>query len=230
MDGPDTIRYRTCAAGPTGNEPVSYLLNRELGDEKIYLENFDQVFPRAYYYTEYDILINERNPVYRYSSVPINFSQWNAGAFSQDDPFTQLPTSRSKFYSNRTAAISFPPPDNSVGYSYLAPATGTVIYVDTAVGVCCARQYRLKAPYEQSKIDAAYLGYEHNFHLVKINSTQQGGSWNYILYTITGQEVNSGTWPVNDEGRYYLQKPAGRGVYLLRLINVTEETTLKILN
>jgi hypothetical protein len=223
----DVIRYRTCGL-VTGADEISFILNREFGDETIYLENLEQVFPEAVYYTEYDIYVNERNPGYQYPSFN-DFNHRDLATFSKDEPYTQVPCS-TWFISDQTAATSFPPPDQSPGYVYNSPVTGISRYTDTAMFICCNNQLRLRSPQKtKANLQTDYLGKEQGYHMVRLTGATVG-IIEFRLFDMNGRLLREGRWGASEAGIYQLASPEVSGIYVLQTISGGKASTLKIVN
>lgn len=221
----DTLRLRSC--NEIEPRPIAFLLNREVGDESLYLENFEQVFPKATYKIEYDIFINQRNPAYQYP-IGSDPDRHNSAAYSDDRPFTQHP-STSKFISDETGANALPHPGQSQGWNYNAPYTGIWSYHDEAVLICCNEQYqsRIKRNTQQN---INYQGLINDYHLVKIENLAVGTQIDYQLISLEGKIIQSGQWFGTTEGIYRFKKPANKGIFLLRTQSQNQQSNLKFLN
>lgn len=217
-------RLRSCET------PFAYLINREIGEETIYLNNFNQIFPTSFYSSEYDILVNNFNPVYQYPSIPpAPFP--NKGAFSKEAYFFQYP-SFTKFYCNTTGALSFAPPNNSPGFDYAAPQTGSHTPYNQSVIPCCpqsriGRNFEIKQDVNNT---FEYLGSNQSSHFFKLVD-DQSEQFEYRLYDIQGREIMKGIWSFNPENEYFIEKPYVKGVFILRVLNHKAELrTTKLLN
>jgi len=210
--------------------PFSYLINREIGEETIYLDNFNQVFPSAFYSSEYDILINNFNPVYQYPSIP-SAPFPNRGAFSKEAFYFQYP-SFTEFYCNSTGALSFTPPNNSPGFDYAAPQTGSHIPYNQAVIPCCPqpRIGRILDDKNSESYAFEYLGFNQSSHFFKLID-ESSEHFEYHLFDVSGREVLSGIWSFNPENKYAIDKPNAKAVFILKVLSQKKEVnTMKILN
>ncbi len=224
-----TVRLRTC--GDQANRPISYLLNREIGDEKLFLENFDMVFPKSNFFPEYDLFINERNPAYRYSSF-INIPTRNRAAFSDDEPFLQYFSNTAEFYSDQTAALAFSPPDFSQGFIYNAPVTGIWNHTDKILAICCGNgNLRLKNIQSEVVNNDTWLGYDLGKHSVKLeNFIDKTQSLNFQLFNMNGKKLQEGIWTYHENQVYTFNAPSSGGIYLLKVFSTQKQSLIKIFN
>ena len=227
----DPIYYRTCELEEEGRIN-SRLINREMGDEKIYLENLTQVFPEAHYRTEFDIYINERNPAYQYPNF-IDFNKREPGAFSRDNDFL-LYENMAKFYSDTTQARSFNPPFQSQGFVYNPPKTGIWSHHDVPFYICCKSFFRKKLIDEKANgiLDAYWLEEKDQRKWLSVQAPNSINDYiKYSLFDMQGRLIQAGEWKVKEESnRYSIQKPSNSGLYLLNLKIGQLSKTLKMIN
>jgi hypothetical protein len=136
---------QTCLSQPT--QVGSYLLNREMGDDSLYLENRTEFFP-GMIEAEQQLLINYRNPYYNYESQlspiyqfnkntydPLSYMTSREGAvvFSKQRPYTLAGSQPAKFRSN--SAVNINPADPLFGQFNIYPGNMTI----------CCRDYSRKA-------------------------------------------------------------------------------------
>lgn len=224
----DPILYRTCE--DAGYVRYSYLLNREIGDEKLYLENWNQAFPFARYRTEYDVYINERNPAYNYPNF-FDIDKNENGAFSKEDPFTFETTA--EFVSDQTAAQSFTGRDNSPGFVYNPPIMQNWADVAVPQFICCSPDpdQRKKFIQREENTEEFYLASANqegfNFYIL-LNKNSELSIY-YELINMQGQKLAKGLWHVNSSHLYMLTNKQKSGIYLLRIRQGKETRTLKII-
>lgn len=229
----DTIFFRTCSN--EGYNRVSYLLNREIGDEQLYLENFDQAFPFAKYRSEIDIFVNVRNPAYNYPSFK-DFFQNEPGAFSDDKPFTAEAPAQVEFVSDESYAQTFTGRDYSDGFLYNNPQADDWMYTLAQLYICCSPDPNLRKrnieAIESPKLLNAYFTHRigNNQYLQVESKEPTNQQVNYTLYDINGRILNNGRWIWNDAGEYNFNSPTLKGIYLLRIRIENKVTTLKHIN
>ncbi len=117
-----------------GGSIYGHWLNREIGDEVLYLDNFEAAWNSTY--ESYDwLIVNGANPAYNGGTLD--------GIYSRSDPFTHaaaIPPLHSTFSCDAT--IHFPPPTYHYSVSGLPPSEYTIIQTN---GFNCCNQYRFAA-------------------------------------------------------------------------------------
>ncbi len=227
----DPILYRTCELAGY-NDKFSYLLNREIGDEKLYLENLDQIFPFARYRAEIDVLVNERNPAYNYPTFK-DINKNEPGAFSDDSPFT---TEQSvEFVSDHPYAHGFTGRDFSDGFIYNSPQAQNWNYITTPFPICCnpiVPRRRNPIPTNKEKDVNAYWTYKNGQRqYLQIETIEPKNKViTFELYDINGRQIQKNNWSWNPSDEYTITIPNKIGMYLLRMTIDNKVSTLKYIN
>jgi hypothetical protein len=111
------------------------LLCLEIGDEQMYLENWT-LNRNATFQTQYDLLVNERNPYYEYPSQLISDPDY-FGIYSKETPFVINPNGYAIFITNPPASpsgIGFEYDNNFSGAWNFDPQFMTICVEDYAEG------------------------------------------------------------------------------------------------
>lgn len=118
---------RTCNGSPDTEWIRARLLNREIGDEQLWLGNYTMT-QTAHLEAEFDIFVNRRFPFYQYEdTTPVNDDLLSGGLYSKSAPFliqtpSNQPIPRFRF-------------ENSLNYQ--APFSGTYQVLQQPVDICC---------------------------------------------------------------------------------------------
>jgi hypothetical protein len=223
----ETLHYRGCP--PINNNPFRTILGQEIGDESLYLNNFDHIFPKATYSAKYDILVNVQVPDYEYPSSSNPF-RVNAAAYSREEPFWQHP-SEIEFYSSITEAQDavWGPIHQTLGYDYQPPHSGLYQEFDVSVDHCCGPLPRKKISKYTSfeKVDMLqYAGSTTNRHVFK--SPPLKNPLYYQLYDFSGRLLSEGRTSQEDENKVMVPAFHEVKMVLIRLYNQEVNETFKI--
>jgi hypothetical protein len=120
-----TTNMITCNGSPNTARIQGFAINREIGDQALYLDNATLLHD-ARYTAEFDIFVNGRFPHYTYTDfTPLTVQDEIRGnMFSKNAPFEILQTGNATLRSENTP-------------TYLAPFTGTWQHLGGIVEICC---------------------------------------------------------------------------------------------
>ena len=145
--------HMSCTEFTNGEGNPVYVLNREIGDDKMWLENLN-LNRNALFESEYDIHLNARNPYYVYpSQTGTNFTV--AGFYSNENPFQYVGD-------NGWATFKWDPVNtpSGIGLDEQPPYLVDFDNIEAPLEICCvdySGEYRIrpnvkKMPDEKGKI------------------------------------------------------------------------------
>jgi hypothetical protein len=130
------FKYQQC-----GGAIYGHWLNREIGDDHLYLDNFDAAWSSTY--ESYDWLtVSGINPVYNSATLP--------GIYSRNDPFTHDPNFAPLFSTFLCDATNYFPSWPYTHYDIGGSLPPAEYSVSQTPGINCCMQYRIAAPTEAS--------------------------------------------------------------------------------
>lgn len=229
-----------CATCETGYPIRSYLLNREIGDDTLWLENTNAGFPFRNIEAERSLQVNVRNPYYNY---PTSNSAIPGFAFPPPANSDQIVESRQQAFAiNNAGPNSFRSNTHFIP-SGLNPATYT--YQTGAMTICCVNysvpQARIAKPgafgeeQEENAAPSSLLqAYPNPAADGKLTVKYRFGAnlpVTFELYDVMGRKV--GIWkPVSDdhslENHFPLPVQLQPGIYTLKAGNGAEQQTVRL--
>lgn len=133
----ERFAYHTCAT-VDNYIPIRTFLSQEIGDEELYLENFETDRVTSYR-PEWDIHVNHRNPSYYYSSQLPNPQVEIPFVYSKENDFnvvnSQVSNGYATFFYDNNSGVS-PTPGLNINYLNSTQFTSANI----PFGVCCATE------------------------------------------------------------------------------------------
>jgi hypothetical protein len=230
-------KVQTCGNPGQTAQIFSYLLNREIGDDSLYLENRIAGFS-GMIEAERDVLINYRNPHYNYESqlasdtayTPDKYAPYLGGAvvFSKQNPYVLANVGQ--FKGNHTVSIN--PADPLLGQYNLYQGYMSVCCQDYAQRAAPPQTVG-KQPVQQSLLSVFPNPITGNVFTVKYRMKEQG-KVTLTLCDLTGRVLSSFTpgFADNTQTCYYTlptnQLHLATGVYLLKLNNGVESQVARI--
>lgn len=152
--------YNTCLSMPNGDNVRSRLINREIGDDTLWLENFTAAYP-GIIEAEREILINERNIYYNY---PTGFSSFS-DRFSADNFPDEFDPVDGAVVLSKEASMVFAFPgllqsNDNITVSGTQPPIGSFSWNPGSMINCCiAFSQRPGHPVEEKEATQSHQGY-----------------------------------------------------------------------
>lgn len=226
-----------CATCVTQGYPIrSYLLNREIGDDTLWLENMNAGYPFRFIEAEQSLRVNVPNPYYNYpgfnSALPAfeHLHPSNIATIkSRQQPFAITNTGPNTFRSN----VDFIP-------NGLNPSTYT--YSSGAMTICCvnysvpnARMARPERLHQGEEVESSLLIAYPNPNAGDALSIKYRFAENLPvtleLYDVMGRKL--GVWNPSSadhsaETQFHLPLQVQPGLYTLKATNGTEQQAVRL--
>jgi hypothetical protein len=206
------------------------LMCLEIGDEQMYLENWT-LNRDATFQTQYDLLVNERNPYYRYQSQnPVQTGY--DGIYSKEAPFIITSTGSALY---RTDATNSP---SGIGFEYNNNFSGPWDFLDEEMDICTNDYAQGKSyTFEEETV------VEENEVYAKLYPNPNNGQSVMLEYDfLSDDKVNVQLFEVSGKKVFEIRNLTGganstslelskldSGMYLVNIFNASERKVIRLI-
>lgn len=206
------------------------LMCLEIGDEQMYLENWT-LNRDATFQTQYDLLVNERNPYYEYPSTSSNPLLNLTGIYSKEAPFIIASNGSAVFKTDATNSPS------NTGFVYNNNFSGPWSFIDEEMEIC-TNDYAEGKSFTIEQADVA-----ENEIYAKLYPNPNNGQSVMLEYDfLTDESVNVQLFEVSGKKAFELKNLKGganttslklnsldSGTYLVNIFTASERKVIRLI-